>query len=655
MIKDILLIAIFLFYSSSLLAQEKSAETFNYNCKEAAQFYDAGNYNKAIMSYLEIINVFNEDIHDTSFLRIYSNIASSFYLTGNFNKSIYYYTLCADIYDLKFDTLQQIQTYRRIGISYRKLKMYEKAEKFYSKGLAMAHKINSVKNVGNIYISLGNLYREKGNLQKARQFFLQSIQIGLRTKDTLNIAVNNVNFAELAYLSNDYDSVIYYLELSLKYQRSVDHKFLDSGTFLYFAKAYHKKGDYKLAEKYLNQTIEIETVSYSPKRLVTAYKLMSEIYQDQEKYEQANNFLQNYALLNDSILNEENKKNMLLYESLSKLEGIENENKVNKEKLYRNKIIYLSIGIAVFVLLFFMITLIKNQIKIKRYSKEILQKNILIHERNEEVSQQNEEISQQNEELFVHKENLQELVDEKTLELQNALVKAEESNRLKNSFLKNISHEVRTPMNAILGFAELLKYKEKDTNYEYIKIIDMQVHELLVLIDGIIKLSRLETEQIEPVYKDFSVSELFNNLYSSSLQLREKFKKEHISITFNEINTSKVQIRSDIEKIYTILLHLIENGLKYTETGSISIDSFIKQDHIIFKVKDTGIGIEKHKLDQIFISFYKIENSDKLYRGVGLGLAVVKKYTEILNGKISVDSQINKGTIFTVSIPKTNL
>lgn len=146
-----------------------------------------------------------------------------------------------------------------------------------------------------------------------------------------------------------------------------------------------------------------------------------------------------------------------------------------------------------------------------------------------------------------------------------------------------------------------------------------------------------------------------NYLYSSSLQLREKFKKEHVSITFNEINTSKVQIRSDKEKIYTILLHLIENGLKYTETGSISIDSFIKQDHIIFKVKDTGIGIEKHKLDQIFNSFYKIENSEKLYRGVGLGLTVVRKYIEILNGKISVDSQINKGTIFTVSVPKTIL
>ena len=637
--------------SSFLYAQDIETEKLKLNITVANKFYEGGNYNSAITSYIEIINNFNEIISDSLQFELNLRIATSFYLSGNFNKAIYYYSSCTNLYTNVSDTTQLIKLYRKIGISYRKLKLYEKSQHFYSIGLKLAYKTKEKKSIADIYISLGNLFREKSNYIKAKQYFERSIQIGREIKDTLNLAINYVNFAELAYLSNEYDSAIYYLEKSLKYQRFIDHKFLDSGTYLYLAKSYQKKGNYKSAEMYLNRTIQIETASYSPKRLITAFKLMSDIYQEQRKFEQANIYLQKYASLNDSILSEENKDNSILYESLQNLQHIENENKINKEKLSWHKIIYISVSIALFLLILIIILLIKNQVKIKTYTNEILKKNKQIVYQNEEIKQQNEEITQQNEELNTHKENLQELIDKKTKDLEIALKKAEESNRLKALFLKNISHEVRTPMNAIVGFAQLLSYNDNDPNYKYIEIIDKHINELLKLIDNIIEMSQIQAQQIKISTNYFLIKDLFDELYINSLQLREKKNKNHISIHFENIKNPQEKINSDKDKILIILYQLIENAIKYTEKGNIKLSYTKGNGEVIFKLVDTGIGIEREEISTIFESFVKIENSEKLYRGTGLGLSIVRNLVDILNGNILVESEVDKGTSFTISIP----
>ncbi|RLD75983.1 MAG: hypothetical protein DRJ07_17115 [Bacteroidetes bacterium] len=649
--KLILLYLLFIISSAFSYAQDMETEKLKLNITVAEKFYDDGNYNSAITSYIAVLNDFNEIISDSLHFELNLNIANSFYLTGNFNKAIYHYSNCTNIYSNVSDTIELIKIYRKIGISYRKLKLYEKSQKFYSDGLSLAYKINSKKSIADIYISLGNLFREKHNYLKAKQYFEQSVQIGKETKDTLNLAINYVNFAELAYLSKEYDSAIYYLEKSLKCQKFLDHKFLDSGTYLYLAKSYQKKENYILAEMYLNQTIEIETASYSPKRLVTAFKLMSDIFQEQKKFEQANIYLQKYASLNDSILSEENKDNTVLYESLQKLQHIESENNINSEKLARYKTIYLFVSFASLLLILIIILLIRNRTKIKAFSNEILKRNRQIAHQNEEIKQQNEEMTQQNEELSVHKENLQEIVYKKTEDLEIALEKAEESNCLKASFLKNISHEVRTPMNAIVGFAQLLTYNDKDPNHKYIEIIDKHIHELLKLIDHIIEMSRIQAQQIKIFVNNFFVKELFDELYISSLQFSEKKNKSHISIYFEGIKNTQEEINSDKDKIFIILYQLVENAIKYTEKGNVKLSYTKGNGKAIFKLVDTGIGIEDEKIDKIFESFVKIEKSEKLYRGTGLGLAIVKNLVDILKGEISIKSEIGKGTSFTISIP----
>ena len=642
--KLILLYLFFTISSSFSFSQDMKVEKLELNIKVADKLFQDGNYNSAITSYIEISNNFNDIINDSLHFELSLRIANSFYLIGNFNKAIHYYSNCTDIYSYKIDTIQLIKIYRKIGISYRKLKLYEKSQNFYSDGLSLANKIKDPKSIADIYISLGNLFRDKGNYPKAKQYFEQSILIGKNIKDTLNLAINYVNFAELAYHSEEYDSAIYYLEKSLKYQKFLDYKFLDSGTYLYLAKIYHKKGNYKLAEKYLNQTIQIETASYSPKRLVTSFKLMSDIYEEQKKFEQANIYLQKYASLNDSILSEENKDNAILYESLQALDSIESENKINREKLSRYKIIYTSVSIVLVLLILIIAILIKNRAKVKAYTNEILHQN-------EEITQQNEEITQQNEELNVHKENLQEIVAKKTEDLKMALEKAEESNRLKASFLNNISHEVRTPMNAIVGFAQLLTYSKNDPNHKYIEIIDKHIHELLKLIDHIIEMSKIQTQQIKINVQNFLVKELFDELYTNALQFRDKINKKHVAIYFEGIDNAQEKINTDKDKTLIILYQLIENAIKYTEKGSIKLSYTKGNSEAVFKIVDTGIGIENEKINEIFERFVKIENSEKIYRGTGLGLAIVKSLVDILKGKISIKSEVGKGTSFTISIP----
>lgn len=276
---------------------------------------------------------------------------------------------------------------------------------------------------------------------------------------------------------------------------------------------------------------------------------------------------------------------------------------------------------------------------------------------------QNELIHEQTIELEKHRHHLEKTVELRTQELKIAKEKAEESNRLKTSFLENISHEIRTPMNAIIGFSSLLKSPDIDneSRLRYVSLITSNSDSLLQLMEDILMMSKIQADQMQVFKSKFSVREILEELYT---KYRENLKSLgldsiHFELSHPESGRDFI-LYSDPQHIKRILNHLLSNGFKYCDRGTITLgykplfhSDYEKEPFaILFFVEDTGIGIPPEKTNFIFESFSKIESrSAKLYRGAGLGLYISKHLVEALGGSIWVSSKENEGSTFSFSIP----
>ncbi len=239
--------------------------------------------------------------------------------------------------------------------------------------------------------------------------------------------------------------------------------------------------------------------------------------------------------------------------------------------------------------------------------------------------------------------------------LQKAKEKAEESETLKSSFLTNLSHEIRTPMNAIIGFSDLLSSEElsEPEKAEYIEVIKRSGKNLVSIIDDLIEMSKIDTNQVEPNFSEFDLDLVLNSI----LQIIEITipKDKPVKVFIDKPKYPIIyQLISDETKLRQIIINLLNNAVKYTEKGSVNFGYTVNpnDNSLEFYIKDTGIGISEDKLESIFNRFNRIQNDKTInISGLGLGLAISKAYIEMLGGRIWVNSMENTGTTFFFSIP----
>ena len=243
-------------------------------------------------------------------------------------------------------------------------------------------------------------------------------------------------------------------------------------------------------------------------------------------------------------------------------------------------------------------------------------------------------------------------------ELKRSKDRAEESDRLKTSFLSNMSHDLRTPMNAIIGYSELLNLSNTNpqNRREFSKIIKQKGLQLLTLIDDIIEVSKFETGIQNISRNEFNLHVLLNEVRNIFLDKRVDLGKENININLVlPPNNDDLTVYTDSGRLQQVLGNLINNGLKFTEKGYVEFGYELFEDKIKFYVKDTGKGVPKDKQKYIFNRFKSIEKTTRLkYTGSGLGLTLSKRIVDLLGGKIWIESEENKGAAFFFTIPLTS-
>lgn len=240
----------------------------------------------------------------------------------------------------------------------------------------------------------------------------------------------------------------------------------------------------------------------------------------------------------------------------------------------------------------------------------------------------------------------------------DALDKANLANNAKNLFLSNMSHDMRTPMNAITGFTELAKKNidDREKVSDYLEMISVSSNQLLQLINDILEISRIKSSKIIIKENECNLLNMLNYLHTNG---RSQAKTKNITISLDTSNLKHNVVYADIEKIHKILFSIIDNAIKYTKPNGqitiIVIEQYeLQNEHIFYQfiVKDNGIGISETFLKNIFEPFEREQNTTLGgVHGTGLGLAITKNLVDMLGGIITVSSIVGEGSKFTVTLP----
>lgn len=263
----------------------------------------------------------------------------------------------------------------------------------------------------------------------------------------------------------------------------------------------------------------------------------------------------------------------------------------------------------------------------------------------------NEEIKAKNHAILFSQKNHE--LRKLNRELINAKNRAEESDRMKTSFLALLSHELRTPLNAINGFSNLiLEETEIDEIHKYAIIVNNSGEKLLEIINDLLDISNIEFGKVTLIYENIAIVDIFNSIDRIISDLKNQYlpHSSDIEIIYeSECSTQHKTLKIDTSKLIKSLKNILDNAFKFTSKGEIRYGCKIKANKFCFYVKDTGIGIEEEKLEEIFSAFRQNENySNRMYGGLGIGLNIAKNYVRMLGGSIDIYSTPNEGTLVEV-------
>ena len=255
-------------------------------------------------------------------------------------------------------------------------------------------------------------------------------------------------------------------------------------------------------------------------------------------------------------------------------------------------------------------------------------------------------------ELEAYRDHLEEIVAERTRELERALESAESADRLKSAFLATMSHELRTPLNSIIGFSGILLQELagplNDEQRKQLGIVAESAEHLLSLINDVLDISKIESGQLTLALEPVDISAILDKAIRT---MQPAADNKGLSLELS-IEPDVGEVRGDARRIEQVILNLLSNAIKFTEKGHIRVECVPEDDSVSISVIDTGIGIEKSDIPKLFKPFSQIDSGlTRKFEGTGLGLSISKKLVDLMGGRISVRSEPGEGSVFSVTLP----
>lgn len=576
-----------------------------------------------------------------------------------------------ELYYMYKDSVNMGNNYNNMAIVYTRQLYYSLALEAYKKAITMlpATKRDGTEYVN--YFNIGALHRQMNQNEKALAYLQQSLtSVGIEKDE----AVKGLVYSETghAYLQmGDYDSAIENLEHALEILDPDLHQVETAEAWLKLGKTYNAKQEFDRASVVLHKALEFFGKVEMDQSYNEILLSLAEMYQGKASYTESRFYAArahkiafeykryrlaqraNHVLMKSLIsLGEMDRLEFLIdhqAELTEKVQQTDNEHALAEMQLLLEK------------------ESMARELKIKSLQLE-KDKATLAHQKSEQAREQNKII------LFfliivlvlmlvasviiVRLRNrqlrIQTGISEEFLRAKN---KAEESDRLKTAFLANVSHEIRTPLNAIVGFSSLISDKElsEEKRSQFSHIIRQNSEQLVSLVNDILDLSRLESNQMRLNRTEVRLTDLLRDVYLVFQQRLSAPGLPELRLECPEGYEDYV-INTDALRLNQILRNLLDNAVKFTKEGSIVFGYQAERpDRLLFFVKDTGIGIKKENQELVFDYFRQVLPEDKqLIRGTGIGLAICKQLTLMLGGEIWVESEEGRGSDFYFRLPLLN-
>ncbi|WP_228515144.1 response regulator [Flavobacterium sp. MR2016-29] len=507
------------------------------------------------------------------------------------------------------------KSYKIIAGNYNELSEFDKAIFFYNKSLYYANKTNNDSIKYSLHNNLGNIYCfEKKQFDKGISYYKKSIAYGLKINDISQVYFTNVNIAwayfDVGKFKEGYPYLRFVGDNIKKYGDESTEIVVNMLNGMYAS--YTNKNDE--ANAFFIKAIEVGKTSEEKSDLSYAHLEYSKFLTKIKKYKEAYENLIIFNKMTEDIYNQEKLKkasiagfNLELDEYKRQIDKIENEKISQYQSLKKSRIIVILFVLISFILIFLIITLIKNIRFKKKHNLELLQAKEI----------------------------------------------AEEASLLKTQFISTISHELRTPLYGVVGITNMLLEEHKElSRSQHLSSLKFSARYLLSLVNDILQINKIEENKVVLENLTFNISDEITMIKNSLSFLSQK--NNNVISVYIDPDIPEYLI-GDKLRLAQILMNLVSNALKFTKNGEVEIKVNLQKIEgklyfLDFLIKDNGVGIATVDQGKIFEKFVQVGRKDEDYQGTGLGLSIVKRLLGLFGSTISLESDIGEGTAFSFMI-----
>ncbi len=618
---------------------------------EGLLFQEKFDYTNAMRSFVKALKIRNELDDPKGIAASKNNIGKVFLLQGEVDNAVENLNLALQTRESTQDFKGASMTHQNLGDAYLQKKLYGKAKNHYKRALDLKIQLEDFKGAASMASFLGRIVSDLGDYEGALVYHNMSLDLNSSIEDLPQIANDYNNIAMIYQSQQSYDEAIEANNVAKSIRKELKDKLGLAETYKNLGLIYTELEKEKKASLNLEKSTDLLQELSGDPSIHEIYKAIAGAYSNLGEYKKAYQNHTAYATTKDDFYSQEKAKALVELNTKYESEFAAKEKQQQIEKLELEQASANRIRIFLLALIGLIGLLALNLYTSYRRKK---QDNELLMAKNEEIQRQKNEIDKKNAELEEKNVSL-DILNSKLVDEMAERESIEKSSFARDSFIATMSHEMRTPMNAIVGMTHLLlEDKPRKDQTESLRTLQFAANNLTVFINDILDFSKIEAGKLTLESREFEPKKIFDEI---SHRFQRPIEDKGVSLSYQFDERIPDRLIGDPARLNQILNNLVTNAMQSTEEGLVSLNVYLdeyntKEAVLKIVVSDTGTGLSRAKLEKMFRQFDE-QNTDIFegYERSSLALAITKRLVDLQNGKLEVDTAIGKGTMFTIYIP----